>query len=185
MHLHLSRSMATSTTSPKEHESTPTPASGPAKDPICGMVVDRSTALIIERGGRVYYFCSTNCLRTFESPETELKAMRTRVTIALAGVLMLAILRAAAFIVLATGATIVTWAPIPVLPWMTRRKLLRQHDQLSGHRRLMLATDDSMDARLVGNERDLRRLSALHSEGLTEGGNRRGVRSAVDADELK
>ena len=92
---------------------------GLAKDPICGMVVDRITALKAERAGRIYYFCSPNCLRTFESPEAELKAMRTRVTIALAGVLMLAILRAAAFIVLATGATIITWVPIPVLPWMT------------------------------------------------------------------
>ena len=95
------------------------PATGQAKDPICGMVVDRATAVTAERGGRVYYFCSTNCLRTFESPETELKAMRTRVSIALAGVLMLAILRAAAFIALAAGATIITWAPIPALPWMT------------------------------------------------------------------
>jgi Cu+-exporting ATPase len=45
--------------------------------------------------------------------------MRTRVTIALTGVLLLAILRAAAFIALAAGATIVTWAPIPQLPWFT------------------------------------------------------------------
>jgi Cu+-exporting ATPase len=94
------------------------------KDPICGMVVNRRTALKTERGGRTYYFCSTNCLRTFESPETELKAMRTRVSIALAGVLALAILRAAAFIALATGATIITWAPIPALPWMTWGKWL-------------------------------------------------------------
>ena len=33
--------------------------------------------------------------------------------------LALAILRAAAFLALATGATIVTWAPIPALPWFT------------------------------------------------------------------
>src|SRR3989338_6928577 len=45
--------------------------------------------------------------------------MRTRVTIALTGVLALAILRAGAFLGLATGATIVTWAPIPQLPWFT------------------------------------------------------------------
>ena len=45
--------------------------------------------------------------------------MRTRVDIALTGVLALAILRAAAFLALATGATIVTWAPIPALPWFT------------------------------------------------------------------
>jgi Cu+-exporting ATPase len=35
------------------------------------------------------------------------------------GVLALAILRAGAFLALATGATIVTWAPIPQLPWFT------------------------------------------------------------------
>lgn len=90
-----------------------------AKDPICGMVVEKSTALKAERAGRAYYFCSANCLHTFESPEEELKSMRRRVTIALTGVLALAILRAAAFLTLAAGATIVTWAPIPALPWFT------------------------------------------------------------------
>ena len=90
-----------------------------AKDPICGMVVDKATALRSERAGRTYYFCSASCQRTFESPEAELKAMRTRVTIALTGVLALAILRAGAFLALAAGATIVTWAPIPALPWFT------------------------------------------------------------------
>ncbi|HUX64490.1 heavy metal translocating P-type ATPase [Sulfuricella sp.] len=90
-----------------------------AKDPICGMVVDKTTALKTERAGRAYYFCSVGCQRTFESPEAELKSMRTRVAIALTGVLFLAILRAAAFIALAAGATIVTWAPIPALPWFT------------------------------------------------------------------
>ncbi len=90
-----------------------------AKDPICGMVVEKATALKSERAGRAYYFCSSGCQRTFESPEAELKSMKTRVTIALTGVLALAILRAAAFIFLAAGATIVTWAPIPALPWFT------------------------------------------------------------------
>lgn len=90
-----------------------------AKDPICGMLVDKATALKSERGGRAYYFCSDSCLHTFESPENELKAMKTRVTIALTGVLALAILRAGAFLALATGATLLTWAPIPALPWFT------------------------------------------------------------------
>ena len=90
-----------------------------AKDPICGMVVDKATALKTERAGRAYYFCSVGCQRTFESPEQELKSMKTRVMIALTGVLALAILRAGAFLALATGATIVTWAPIPALPWFT------------------------------------------------------------------
>ena len=90
-----------------------------AKDPICGMLVSKQTALRTERGGRVYYFCSAGCQRTFESPEQELKAMKTRVMIALTGVLALAVLRAGAFLALAAGATIVTWAPIPALPWFT------------------------------------------------------------------
>lgn len=94
-----------------------------AKDPICGMVVAKQAAvsagLTAERSGRTYYFCSPSCKRTFEDPERELKSMRTRVTIALTGVLALAILRAGAFIALAAGATIVTWVPIPALPWFT------------------------------------------------------------------
>jgi Cu+-exporting ATPase len=90
-----------------------------AKDPICGMMVDKATALTAERGSRTYYFCSPACKRTFEDPERELKSMRTRVTIALTGVLALAVLRAGAFLALAAGATIVTWAPIPALPWFT------------------------------------------------------------------
>jgi len=90
-----------------------------AKDPICGMVVDKRKSLKKELGGRMYYFCSDGCLKTFESPEEELKKMKRRVSIALAGVLVLAILRAAFFLGLAAGATIVTWAPIPQLPWFT------------------------------------------------------------------
>ena len=92
---------------------------GQAKDPICGMVVDKATALRTERSGRSYFFCSFGCQRTFESPEQELKSMRTRVAIALTGVLALAIMRAGAFIALAAGATILTWVPIPALPWFT------------------------------------------------------------------
>jgi len=90
-----------------------------AKDPVCGMMVAKATALRSERGARTYYFFSPACQRTFESPEAELKSMRTRVGIALTGVLALAILRAGAVLALAAGATIVTWAPIPALPWFT------------------------------------------------------------------
>ncbi|RZI40038.1 diguanylate cyclase [Herbaspirillum sp. HC18] len=46
-----------------------------AKDPICGMVVNKASALKSERSGRTYYFCSVGCQKTFESPETELKSM--------------------------------------------------------------------------------------------------------------
>ena len=46
-----------------------------ARDPICGMDVDESTALQEERGGERYYFCSERCRDTFrlqdepEAPE--------------------------------------------------------------------------------------------------------------------
>jgi len=39
-----------------------------AKDPICGMMVNKATALRTERGGRTYYFCSPQCQRTFADP---------------------------------------------------------------------------------------------------------------------
>ncbi len=90
-----------------------------AKDPICGMVVDKHRSLKAEIAGRSYYFCSEGCLRTFEAPEEELKSMKRRVSIALAGVVILAMFRAAVFLGLAAGATVLTWAPIPQLPWFT------------------------------------------------------------------
>src|SRR3990172_1303172 len=90
-----------------------------AKDPICGMVVDKNRSLKAEIAGRSYYFCSEGCLRTFEAPEEELKSMKRRVSIALAGVVILAMFRAAVFLGLAAGATVLTWAPIPQLPWFT------------------------------------------------------------------
>ena len=90
-----------------------------AKDPICGMVVDKNRSLKAEISGRSYYFCSEGCLRTFEAPEEELKSMKKRVSIALAGVIILAMFRAAVFLGLAAGATVLTWAPIPQLPWFT------------------------------------------------------------------
>ncbi|MBI5194544.1 MAG: heavy metal translocating P-type ATPase [Nitrospirae bacterium] len=90
-----------------------------AKDLICGMVVDKHKSLNTTIGGRTYYFCSDSCLRTFAAPEEEMKAMKRRVSIALAGVIALAILRAGFFLGLAAGATIITWAPIPQLPWFT------------------------------------------------------------------
>lgn len=90
-----------------------------AKDPICGMVIPKDRSIKREAGGRTYYFCSENCVRTFEAPEAELKTMKRRVAIALTGVLILAIFRAAAFLGLAAGVTILTVVPIPWLPWFT------------------------------------------------------------------
>lgn len=88
-------------------------------DPVCGMSVDMSTPFKKMVGGRAYYFCSEACLRTFENPERELKSMKRRVTIALSGVLLIGILRVVAFLTLAAGISIITWAPIPQLPWFT------------------------------------------------------------------
>jgi Cu+-exporting ATPase len=38
-----------------------------AKDPICGMTVDETTAFHAERDGQVFYFCSDHCRKTFLS----------------------------------------------------------------------------------------------------------------------
>jgi Cu+-exporting ATPase len=88
-----------------------------AKDPICGMVIPKERSIKREVGGRAYYFCSETCVRTFEAPEAELRTMKRRVTIALTGVLALAIFRAALFLGLAAGATVLTWVPFSFLPW--------------------------------------------------------------------
>lgn len=90
-----------------------------ARDPVCGMLVDTASALHSVVGGRDYWFCSSGCQRTYEAPEAELKRMKKRVTIALTGVLLLAIMRVGVFLGLAAGATLLTWAPIDALPWFT------------------------------------------------------------------
>ena len=40
------------------------------KDPICGMIVDETTALHTERDGEKYYFCCDHCRQTFLSTPT-------------------------------------------------------------------------------------------------------------------
>lgn len=37
------------------------------KDPICGMKVDKATALHTERDGKTFYFCSDHCRKEFIS----------------------------------------------------------------------------------------------------------------------
>lgn len=64
------------------------------KDPVCGMTVDKNKALSAVIDGKTYYFCSESCLRIFQNPEGELKALRRRVSIALSGALFFAIFRA-------------------------------------------------------------------------------------------
>lgn len=90
-----------------------------AKDPICGMYVDEKTGLKKEVGGKTYYFCAESCMRAFLDPEKELKSMKKRVTVALTGVMLLAALRVVAMLTLAAGVSIISWAPIPSLPWFT------------------------------------------------------------------
>ena len=56
-----------------------------AKDPVCGMYVDESNPPFKkEIGGRMYYFCSETCLRTFEQPEIELRNLRRLTAFSLA-----------------------------------------------------------------------------------------------------
>lgn len=90
-----------------------------ATDPVCGMRVEKSKAIKKVFGGREYYFCNESCVKRFESPEDELKKMKRRVTIALSGVFLIALLRVAATLTLAAGVSLISWAPIPALPWFT------------------------------------------------------------------
>ncbi len=92
---------------------------GFATDPVCGMRVSKANSIKKQFDGRIHYFCSEECVRKFESPEEELKSMKKRVMIALSGVLLLAALRVIAMLTLAAGATLISWAPIPSLPWFT------------------------------------------------------------------
>jgi YHS domain-containing protein len=46
-----------------------------ARDPVCGMTVDRSKALTSEFAGRTYYFCGPGCKAKFEAaPEGYLES---------------------------------------------------------------------------------------------------------------
>ncbi len=48
-----------------------------AKDPVCGMYVDEENPPFKkEIRGRMYYFCSETCLRTFEAPEIEFRNLK-------------------------------------------------------------------------------------------------------------
>ncbi|MCL4430044.1 MAG: heavy metal translocating P-type ATPase, partial [Chloroflexi bacterium] len=55
-----------------------------ARDPVCGMTVDKETALKAKIGDRTYYFCSQSCVDVYTQPERELKAMKRRVALTLA-----------------------------------------------------------------------------------------------------
>ena len=56
-----------------------------AKDPVCGMFVEeKPDAIRYSKDGRVYYFCSTQCLNEFTQPEKELRKLKTYVAISIA-----------------------------------------------------------------------------------------------------
>lgn len=90
-----------------------------ATDPVTGMRVLKSKAIKKQFGGRTYYFAEEQSLKKFESPEDELRSMKRRVTLALSGVFLLAVFRVAATLTLAAGVSLISWAPIPALPWFT------------------------------------------------------------------
>ncbi|MBS7638192.1 heavy metal translocating P-type ATPase [Candidatus Bathyarchaeota archaeon] len=85
------------------------------RDPVCGMVVDADKAIKRRIGDRTYYFCSEACARTFEQPEHELKAMKRRVFMALAGVVSVAALRVIAMLGLALA--IMTTRIVGISAW--------------------------------------------------------------------
>ncbi|MBS7619508.1 heavy metal translocating P-type ATPase [Candidatus Bathyarchaeota archaeon] len=85
------------------------------RDPVCGMNVDKEKAIKRKIGDRTYYFCSETCTRTYEKPEQELKAMKRRVALALAGVISVAALRVVAMLGLAVA--IMTFRIVGVSAW--------------------------------------------------------------------
>jgi Cu+-exporting ATPase len=56
-----------------------------AKDPVCGMFVEeKPDAIQYNKDGRVYYFCSKQCLNEFTQPEKELRKLKRYVVISIA-----------------------------------------------------------------------------------------------------
>ena len=49
------------------HDAAPTAAGDKAKDPICGMFVDKAKAIKHTHEGADYYFCADNCLTKFKA----------------------------------------------------------------------------------------------------------------------
>ena len=56
-----------------------------AKDPVCGMFVEEKPHTIqYNKDGRIYYFCSNQCLNEFAQPEKELRKLKICVAISIA-----------------------------------------------------------------------------------------------------
>jgi YHS domain-containing protein len=49
------------------------PSKPEAIDPICGMTVDKATALLAERDREKFYFCSDHCRQKFLSTPADAK----------------------------------------------------------------------------------------------------------------
>ncbi len=77
----------------KMKESKSTDRRKTARDPVCGMTVDKDTAIERKIGDRTYYFCAQSCADVYEQPERELKRMKRRVAVTLIGVIAAAGLR--------------------------------------------------------------------------------------------
>jgi Cu+-exporting ATPase len=80
-------------TSNKMKESTTNEPGKTARDPVCGMTVDKETAIKRKIGDRTYYFCAQSCADVYEEPERELKRMKRRVALTLLGVLAAGVLK--------------------------------------------------------------------------------------------
>ena len=104
---------------PMEMPAEAEPGLNTAVDPVCGMLVDKDHSIARTINGREYYFCMDSCARTFEAPEAELKTLKRRVSVAMTGVLLLAIMRAGLYLGLAAGATVLSWTPFSFLPFMS------------------------------------------------------------------
>src|SRR5256714_13461952 len=56
-----------------------------AKDPVCGMFVEeKPDAIMYNKDGRDYYFCSKQCLNEFTQPEKELRKLKVYVAVSIA-----------------------------------------------------------------------------------------------------
>jgi Cu+-exporting ATPase len=47
------------------------------KDPVCGMTVDKATALHTERDGKTFYFCSDKCREVFMALPASVKTVES------------------------------------------------------------------------------------------------------------
>ena len=59
-------------------ESKKTDSSKTARDPVCGMTVDKDTAIKRKIGDRWYYFCSQQCADVYEAPRTRTQSHETQ-----------------------------------------------------------------------------------------------------------